>query len=274
LTPDESNAGTDFHSHLVPGVDDGSRTLEDALDSIERLRAAGIERIVTTPHLDGSLTFNAEMFDEVMEIMDGGWERLSTAVAAAHPGLDLRRGHEVKLDHPNIDFSDARMRLGGGPFILVEWARFHVPPGTGEVIQRIVAAGYRPIIAHPERYYGLDPELRITEEWRRRGARLQVNHGSLVGQYGDSARTIAFRLLRRGWVDYLSTDFHGRPKLELHLEDARDALLGEEGEEQWSMLTATNPSRLLREEDPLPVPPLPLDRGFWGRLRRLFGRTG
>ncbi len=77
-----------------------------------------------------------------------------------------------------------------------------IPPRTEPVIERICAEGYQPIIAHPERYQGMARTVELAGAWRRAGAFLQVNHGSLVGRYGSEVRDVAFALLARGWVDY------------------------------------------------------------------------
>jgi protein-tyrosine phosphatase len=130
--------------------------------------------------------------------------------------------------------------------------------------------GVRPIIAHPERYWGFDRGLQLAGEWRRVGAYLQVNYGSLVGRYGPEARTLAFRLLRRGWVDYLSTDFHCRSHLKLLHREGVKRLAEVGGDEQISLLTMTNPQRVFRDEEPVPVPPLLGGRSLWGRLTELL----
>lgn len=264
----------DLHSHLVPSVDDGVRSLDEALAGVGRLIDAGVRRIVTTPHLRGSLTRDLDAFESRMEEMDRAWDAVSAAVAEAHPDLEFRRGHEVMLDTPDADLSDPRVRLGGGDFVLVEWPRLQVPPETPAVVGRIRFSGLRPIIAHPERYAGVDRELRVMDEWRRMGAYLQVSHGSLVGRYGDRARTRAFRILRRGWADYLSSDYHGRPGQELYLGEAREVLASQGGEEHFALLAGRNPARLFRGEEPLPVPQLEVERGFWERLKAIFVPEG
>ena len=260
----------DLHNHLVPGVDDGARNTEDALEGIGRMVDAGYRRIVTTPHLDAGLTLNPPALDARLDQIREGWEWIIAEVRKRWPDLDFRQGYEVMLDVPDADFSGPRLCLDGTSFILVEWPRMHVPPRSTEVISRLRFAGLRPVVAHPERYSGVDPSLERIERWRRAGAYLQVNHGSLAGRYGQAARTTALRLLKRGWVDYLSTDFHGRPHLDLYLDDVREALEERGGDEQLALLTRTNPSRLFDDEDPLPVPPLPDERGLWDRLRGLF----
>ena len=261
----------DLHSHLVPGVDDGARTGDDTVEGIERMVERGYRRIVTTPHLDASLTLDPRTFAVRMDEIREGWNWIVGRVRQRWPELDFRQGHEVMLDVPDGDFSDERLRLGGTRFILVEWARMQVPPQSQQVLSRLRFAGLRPIIAHPERYFGLDPELAVVAEWKDAGAYLQVNTGSLAGRYGGRARSVAVRLLRRGWVDYLSTDFHGRPHLSLYCDEAEEALAELGGDDHFSLLAGANPCRVFDDEEPMPVPPLPDERGLLERLRGLFG---
>lgn len=264
----------DLHNHLVPAVDDGAPTLEDALEGIGRMWHVGIRRIVTTPHLEGSLTREPDGFTSFLDRMDEAWEKVSGAVSEEYSDLEFRRGQEVMLDIPDVDFSDERVRLGGTSFVLVEWPRLHVPPETPRVVSRIRFGGLKPVIAHPERYGGVDRDLAIMGEWRRMGAYLQVSYGSFVGRYGDRARDRAFRLLERGWIDYLSTDFHGRPGLELYLTEAREILEKAGADQQFSLLASINPARLFNDEEPLPVPGIERESGIWERLRRFFGQGG
>lgn len=260
----------DFHSHLVPGVDDGARSVEESLEALGRLGEAGIRTVVTTPHLQGSLTREPGVFETRMAELDAGWEKVRAAVVERLPEVDLRRGHEVMLDTPDPDFSDERLRLAGGPFVLVEWPRLRMPPGTPEVVERIHASGWHPVIAHAERYFGPNEPVELAVEWKTAGALLQVNYGALAGRYGRGPRATGLRLLRRGLVSYLATDFHGRSHQALHIAEARRVLLEAGGEEQWELLCRINPSRLLQEDHPIPVPALALDAGVWGRLRNLF----
>lgn len=268
--PVESEGYTDLHSHLVPGVDDGSRTLDEALEGVGRMCGAGVRRLVTTPHLDGSLSRNPELLMPRLEEMDRAWEGLKEAVSQKFPELEIKRGHEVMLDIPDPDLSDLRVHLGETPFVLVEWPGLQVPPGTLPALERMVEKGVRPIIAHPERYRGMDKETLIPGEWRARGALLQVNYGSLIGRYGDLPRRRAFTFLERGWVDLMASDFHGRSHLSPNLLEARDALMDAGGGPQFGLLAGVNPSRIFRGEEPLPVPPLPVRPGFLDRLRGAF----
>jgi protein-tyrosine phosphatase len=270
MRADDPLSVVDLHSHLIPGVDDGARTLEDTREGVERMTRAGIRKIMTTPHVDASLVRDPAAYNQHMDWVDRAWEEVRQEVATHFPEVDFRRGHEVMLDVPDPDLSDERLRLGGSSFVLIEWPRLQLPPGTPAVLSRLRMAGLRPIVAHPERYIGFDRDLELAAEWKRVGALLQVNYGSLVDRYGPEARSLAFRLLRHGWVDYLSTDFHGRPHLKLYRREAVELLTEMGGDEQITLLSMTNPQRLFRDEEPLPVPPLLGDRTVWAKLRGLL----
>jgi len=263
---------TDLHSHLVPGVDDGAATLEESLDAVDRMVERGITSIITTPHLLGSLTRDPEALELRLGEVDDAFRRLVVAVAERYPELRLRRGHEVMLDRPDVEFSDPRVRLAGGRCALVEWPRLQIPPETGPAIRRIREQGVIPVLAHPERYAGYDDRMSLIPIWRAEGAILQVNHASLTGRYGPEPRARALTLLEEGWVDCLSTDFHARPTLRLYLEASKSFFEERDAMESWWLLTRTNPGRIGEGELPLPVPPLRADRGFWARLRTLLRR--
>ncbi len=261
----------DLHSHLVPGVDDGSTSLTEALEGMGRMVERGIRSIITTPHLDGGLTRDPAALEARLAAVDDAFEQLRQASAVRYPQVSLRRGHEVKLDVPDPVLTDPRVRLGGTDFVLIEWPRLLIPPETPTVLGNLRSQGIRLLIAHPERYRGYDRSMALVERWRQQGAFLQVNFGSLVNRYGRDARSMAFRLLQRGWVDCLASDFHGRPHLRLYLDAARETFerLGAHG--SWEALTQVNPERISRGEDPLPVPPIEGSRRLADRIRSLFG---
>ena len=260
----------DLHSHLVPGVDDGSISLEDALEGLGRMVEKGIRTVVTTPHLDGSLTREPQALAAKLAEVDEAFQRVQMAVREKYPELSFMRGHEVQLDLPDPDLSDPRVRLGDSDFVLIEWPRLQIPPETPPVLRDLGSRGVRLLIAHPERYRGYDLGLALVERWRHEGAFLQVNFGSLVNRYGPEARSLAFRLLERGWVDCLASDFHGRPHLRLYLDAARDTFERLGAERSWELLTQINPGRICLGEDPLPVPPMEGSRRIIDRIRSFF----
>mgnify|MGYP001029613504 CR=1 FL=1 len=123
MTDTDSGAFADIHSYLVPGVDDGANDLEDMLTSVRRMTELGIRKILTTPHLDGSVTRNDEAIEARLSEVDEAFARAAAAVAGEFPEVDFRRGHEVMLDIPDVDFSDPRVRLTRTSFGLASTCR-------------------------------------------------------------------------------------------------------------------------------------------------------
>ena len=270
--PDRTSL-VDIHSHLVPGVDDGANDVEAVLASVERMSILGIRRLVTTPHLRGSLTTEPERLEARLSEVDEAFDAAVAALGEAFPEIEYRRGHEVLLDVPEVDFSDARVRMAGSSFVLVEWPRLHIPPGTPRVLAWIREQGYRPIVAHPERYVGMGARLELAEQWRGVGAYLQVNYGSLDGRYGEDARDVAFRLLERGLVDYMASDFHGKGGLKIYKKEAWSLLEERGAEEILALLCRINPGRILEDLEPLPVPTLPPSSRLFDRIRGMVRRS-
>lgn len=257
----------DFHNHVMPAVDDGAQSTDECGDALSAFKADGVNVVVATPHVEGSCTTShATLRRRMLEL-----DRAFTAVQASAQGmrdLEVRRGVELLLNVPNPDLSDARLRLGGGPFFLMEFPYFAVPPHSAEVIRSLTRDGYMPIIAHPERYRGIAHDIDVAMRWRENGAYLQVNGGSLLGRYGNEARAAAFELLGRGWVDYLCSDYHARGPT---LVSQYEALLEEiDAHEQAHLLMQVNPARMLEGKKPLPVQPLHVKRTFWRRVAGMF----
>ncbi len=258
----------DFHSHLAPGVDDGSPTMEDALHSVDRMVGAGVRRIVTTPHMPASLAREPRRFGAFLDRIEERWAALRVLAVREHPELDFRLGAEVRLDTAEPDVSDPRIRLGGTSFVLVEWAGFRAPTGSPEgpvadsgwrALRTLRDEGFLPVIAHPERYAGIDAGLDAVRAWKDAGAFLQGTYGSLVGQYGSVAQALIRRMLEEGLLDYLSSDFHGRPRYVLYISQGADKLRQFGGDRQLDLLAKENPARLFANQSPLPVPPLPVE---------------
>jgi protein-tyrosine phosphatase len=271
--PGDGPGLADLHSHLVPGVDDGARTVDDAVEGIGRLVEAGVRTIMTTPHLDVSLE-GSRALDRRFVAVEDAWSAVVEVARVRYPGVSLRRGFEVLLDLPDPTMADARLRLGDTRFVLVEWPHMALPRGTVRVLAGLRDKGVTPVVAHPERYAGLGRALDVAGEWRAVGAFLQVNHGSLHGRYGREARARALELLRRGWVDLLASDFHGRSHLLPYVAESRAWFTERGAEGIFEALAGSNPRRVLADEDPRPVTPLDLPRGMVERIRTFLNMDG
>jgi len=254
----------DFHNHLMPAVDDGAPSPDDTRSAVRALQAAGVAGAVATPHFAASLTMDASAFAARMADLDRGWVTLESV--AQEEDFQVWRGAEVALDVPAPALGDARLRLAGTRFVLVEFAYMTVPPNSAAVLGDIRAAGWIPILAHPERYGRLLRQPGLAAGWREAGAYLQVNGASLLGRYGDEPRQVAFDLLAAGRADYLCSDYHARglPRT----AEYRAAVEQSGGSDQATLLLELNPARMLQDELPLPVPPLAIRSPLWQRLRQ------
>jgi protein-tyrosine phosphatase len=256
----------DMHNHVIPGVDDGARDPDEAVAALWRLSEAGATAVLTTPHFDGSLTLDPARQAQRLAELDHGWARLLEA--PDRPALELYRGVELMMDVPDPAADDERLRIAGGPFVLVEFPHMTVPPGATRPLEALRSKGWIPVLAHPERYRGAGSSqaevLANARSWRRAGAHLQVNGPALLDRYGREARERAMALLQAGLVDYIGSDYHARGETMIHAY--RAVVLEEGNEEAWALLTETNPRRLIHGETPLPVPPVRLRRSRTDRL--------
>ncbi|HEX6964576.1 MAG TPA: CpsB/CapC family capsule biosynthesis tyrosine phosphatase [Gemmatimonadaceae bacterium] len=246
----------DIHSHLLPGVDDGSPSVEASLPVLERFGQQGVDVLVCTPHLRAS--------DAPRVAADVYTEIFATLVNAAPATPALKLGWEIMLDVPGVDLRPPHLHLGGSTAALVEFPRMHVPPGSERELLRIRMSGVVPVLAHPERYHRCTVER--VDEWRSVGAVIQVDAAMLFGN-APMCR-LARSLLEEGLVDCIASDNHGDSR---SLHAAREWLVEIGAEDQAQLLTHTNAERLLANQPLIPVPPTPrVEPGMLGRLRELF----
>lgn len=247
----------DIHSHLLPGVDDGSPSIDVSVPVLQRFGKSGVELLVCTPHLRATDAARAPVARYA--------EILARLVEHAPPKPVLRLGWEIMLDAPGIDLTRPELHLAGSDAALVEFPRMNVPPGATQELLRISMSGVIPVLAHPERYYGAT--VRQVLDWRSVGAVIQMDAVMIFGN-APMCR-FARELLEEGLVDCIASDNHGDRR---SLSAARRWLIEVGAAEQAELLTHTNAQRLLEGQPLLPVAPIPhVDRGMLGRLKEIFG---
>jgi len=250
----------DIHSHLLPGVDDGSKSIETSVEVLQRFTDDGVTTVVCTPHLKASEAAAAPG-DRYRAILD-------ELRAAAPPLPRIALGWEIMLDTSGVDLTDARLGLAGSSAVLIEFSHAGVPPRATEELGRLSASGVVPVLAHPERYWGAS--ARAVGEWRRAGAVMQVDVAGLLA--GGHMGQLAAQLLKEGFADCIASDNHGDGQ---SLAIARRWLDEVGAGDHADLLLTVNPGRLLRNERPLPVPPLVppatgLGRAMFRHLRDLM----
>jgi protein-tyrosine phosphatase len=248
----------DIHTHLLPGVDDGSPNADHSAMVMARLYQQGVRGIVCTPHLTASRAASAP-FHEHTALLGQLRER-------APAGLVLYAGFEIMLDTGSFDLSDERLGLGGSRAVLVEFPRRGLPPEATEHLLRVRSQGRIPVVAHPERYQGCTTETIAT--WREFGVVIQCDAMALLG--GGPMTEFARAMLGAGQVDILASDNHGDRR---SLATAVMWMNEFGGEQQAGILTSENPALLLAGGPLRAVPPLSFQRGVFDRLRELIFRS-
>ena len=193
----------DIHSHLIPGIDDGSQSMEESLKLLRGLEALGYEKVITTPHI------MSDSYPNSAESILTGLEALRSAAAKEGIALHIEAGAEYYLDeHFYDEMKKEQILTIAGKYVLFESSYISKPLQIEEMIFAIGEAGYEPMMAHPERYrYIREPE----KEYRRfkeLGVHFQVNLNSFGGHYGKSAKYLANYLSEAGMIDFLGSDVH------------------------------------------------------------------
>jgi protein-tyrosine phosphatase len=248
----------DLHSHLLPGVDDGSRTVEQSVGVLRRMAERGITDVCLTPHLRAQEAANAPP-----ERHDAAF----AALRAEAPEMPrLHRGAEVMLDRPLPLGGDhmRRITLGGTRYLLVEFPRMVSADAVTNALMRVREAGLTSVLAHPERYTCCSVEN--VSFWRGLGARMQVDATTLHSPQARGQR--ARQLVAAGLADILAGDNHGDERT---VAGGADFLRAQDGHEHAELLTVRNPGAILRDEPLADVPPLAIRRTWMQRLRQLLG---
>lgn len=199
---DFSFLGGDMHSHLVPGIDDGSQSLEDSVRFISELRNLGIRNFITTPHIHG------EMYDNDTLKVQRYFQPLKDYLAQHMPDVSIRVSAEYFLDTYFLtEVLPKGLMAFGKNNVLVEVSMAGWNRQFNEIMFAVQANGYNPILAHPERYL-YETNMSVFENLKNKGVALQMNLLSILGYYGRSIKISAERMLQMGLYDYCGTDLH------------------------------------------------------------------
>ena len=193
----------DLHSHLIPGIDDGSQSIEQSLSMIRNMVDLGFKKIITTPHIHPRYPNTAE------DIMSG-LSKLQREIASAEIAIELEAAAEYYVDeifYAKIK-EDDELLFFGDKYVLVESSFINKPAFFESAMFDLQSKGYQPVLAHPERYQFLEGNIEWLKELKGRGILFQVTLGSMGGYYGDKPLKISKQLFNEGMVDFLGSDLH------------------------------------------------------------------
>ena len=237
----------DLHSHILPELDDGARSLEEALAMARMAVDSGVTAMAATPHCARGRA------GEVL----AGWQLLAEALREARIPLKLFPGMEIygTRDTARLLTEGKLLTLNGSRYPLVEFDF----QGTGweetRILQELREAGFRPVAAHPERYDWIRRDPGLLDRWIRMGCLIQVNRGSLLGRFGRQARQMAMELVERGFVSAVASDAHSSRTRTPWMADVHQMLSRDVSDRCAGMMLRDNPMKILKNEDIPPAEP-------------------
>lgn len=198
---------TDFHNHLLPGIDDGSKSVEESLEMIRKYEEFGVKNFVATPHVMG------DYYPNTPETINAAFGELKPVLPE---DVELKASGEYMMDQHLLNILDENLILPlHKQFLLVEMSYFQAPINLNEILFKIQNKAFKPILAHPERYvFFHSKKLEEYKNLKTRGCDFQLNLLSLTSHYGLGIQKMAFDLLENQMIDYLSSDAHRLEHLE------------------------------------------------------------
>ena len=236
----------DLHIHLLHSVDDGAADLSVSLAMVDRARELGFTQLVATPHLAERLApdYHARVIERLVELRP----------TAAARGVEVMFGYEHKLS-PDLAHrlrAGESSTLGGSAAVLVELPFHGWPLYTDQALFDLTTFGYRPVLAHPERYSTIQHNPDLAIELAERGIALQLTFGSITGLFGKAAKRVSEILLERDAVTILASDAHSAGQRYVAVSQGRQRAEDLVGAERVRQLAHDNPAALLTDQ-PLPM---------------------
>ena len=235
----------DLHSHILPELDDGARSLEDSLAMARMAVDSGVTTMAATPHC-GS---------DRRKSVFAAWDLLREALEESGIPLDLYTGMEIfgTPDTPRLLREGRLLTLNDSRYPLIEFSFRSDGEEETRILERICRDGFRPLVAHPERYSYVQRNPRWVDRWVRMGCLIQVNRGSLFGRFGASAQKMAVELVDRGIATLIASDAHGPRVRTTWMADVEKMLSAEFSTRCARTLLKKNPEKILNNEVIIPV---------------------
>ncbi len=248
----------DIHTHILPGLDDGARDLEEALGMLRMAAAAGTTDIVATSHSDPQFVFDRRASEEQVAVLQ----------RAIGESIRVHYGCELHLTLENIEAalqSPEEYSIAHRGHLLVEFSNFLIPKTTTGIFDRMIDRGLHPIIAHPERNPLLRSRMSELEDWVGRGCSMQVTAHSFLGRFGKSAKAASVQLMSRGLVHFLASDAHDLEHRPPVLDEVDRYVRETFDPEAADLLLVDNPRSVL-EGFPVSTSSFPLRKRPWYSL--------
>lgn len=212
---------TDIHSHLLPGIDDGVQTMAESLEVIQGFYNLGYRKLITTPHIMG------DFFKNTPAIINDKLAEVRQALQENDIDIDIHAAAEYYLDEQFLKLieEDTPLLTFGENYVLFETSFISKPLYLKEAIFRLQTQGYRPVLAHPERYFYLQDDETLMQELLDSGVLFQLNLNSLDGYYSQSVQKMARTLIKNDKIALVGSDCHNAKQLTSFQSALRNKML-------------------------------------------------
>ena len=240
----------DVHCHILPDVDDGAASFEEALVMARLAAESGVQAIAATPHFYG----NRESLEQIPVILER-LEALQDQIHGEGMALKLYPGVEVLStpETPKLAAQRLLPTIGKGNYFLTEFFFDESIAFMDETLEQIAGLGYTPMVAHPERYFAVQKNLKTVHRWFRAGYAIQVNKGSILGAFGSRSEAAVQELLAMGFVHMVASDAHHADHRTPHMAEVAAYCQEELGREYARILLSENPRRVIEGRPLVPV---------------------
>lgn len=251
----------DIHCHLLPAVDDGPETVEQAIEMAKRATSEGVTAIVVTPH-----AFHPQFETDELDVQNAV-TKLQNVLRREGVELDLYVGQEIRVfgDLVQALEQSGALSLAGSRYVLVEFPSDSVPAYAEQLFFGLQTEGYTPVIAHPERNKEFATNPKRLMDFVSSGALSQITTGSLTGEFGKNVQELALVFLRNGLSHLLASDAHSTGRRTFYWTDAESVVVKELGQDKWDNYVI-NAEAVVKDEfifiDP-PTLPTKNWRGKW-----------
>jgi protein-tyrosine phosphatase len=261
----------DIHHHLLWGLDDGSKSIENSIAMARIAAEDGITHVVCTPHANSQYVYDPQVIADKIA-------QLQRSLEAEGIALTLGRGCDFHMTYDNIQEAKAdpaRYSINGKGYLLVELPDYGISQALTETFYQLQITGLTPILTHPERNATLQTDQLRMVDWMRGGLLVQVTAGSVLGHMGKQAQKVAHQLLANRWVHFLATDAHNTSSRPPRMREAYEVVAEKYGSEYAHALCVGNPLAAFQGK-PLPPQAEPLnlyedleEKSWWKKLLKL-----
>lgn len=231
----------DIHTHIIPGIDDGARNVEETIQMISEACSAGFTDIITTSHY---INGHSDVNKHNRELLINGIQEIIKS------DVKLYNGAEAYITPELLDLYNNKTipTLANSRYVLFELPMNSEVLYTESIIEDLINNNYIPIIAHPERYRFVQKNIKNLDELIEKGALLQCNYGSFVGIFGNDAQKTAVKLLKEDKISFLGSDAHRANSIYLRIDEIIKKLEKTVGIEKVQEITTDNPRKIIENE--------------------------